>query len=170
MPYKLDRPAPTFDLALGLMLAKHFQVAYVTNDIERTTALFRDRLGIAEFRTIEGPTPDGGHIRSDLALVGTLMYEIVEAHGEDGRIFSDRLPACDGFAARHHHLGYLVHDRAQWDGIVVGAARAGWPAIGRTPNALVRACFVDAPELGHYLEYLLPTPAGLAFFDAVPRS
>jgi hypothetical protein len=170
MPHALARPEPTFDPARGLALAEHFQMAYVTNDIERAGALFRERLGIREFRTIEGATPDGGHIRSDLAWVGTLMYELVEAHGEDGRVFSDRLPETDSFAIRHHHLGYLIHDEREWQGIAAGAERAGWPALVRAPNALVQACFVDAPELGHYLEYLHATPAGLDFFAGVPRS
>jgi hypothetical protein len=33
----------------------------------------------------------------------------------------------------------------------------------------VEVCFVDAPVLGHYLEYFLPKQAGLDFFHSVPR-
>ena len=32
------------------------------------------------------------------------------------------------------------------------------------------SCFVDAPELGHYLEYIFPTQAGIDFFAAVPAT
>jgi hypothetical protein len=168
--YKLDRPAPTFDPALGLARAEHFQMAYVTSDIEEAGRLFRDSLGIREFLRLEGPMAEGGYIRADFAWVGTLMYEIIQAEGPGAEIFTGHVPQGEGFRIRHHHLGFLIHDQAQWDGVQAGAARTGFAIPHHNVNPLVEVCFVEVPGLGHYLEYLFATPAGMDFFHSVPRS
>jgi hypothetical protein len=82
----------------------------------------------------------------------------------------DRMPQASGFALQHHHLGFLIHDQQQWDGVLANAARHGWAVPHRGENPLTRVCFVAVPGLGHYLEYLYATPAGLDFFAGVPRS
>jgi len=170
MPYQLTRPASDFDASAGLLLLEHFQMAYVTNDMDRSRDLFRERLGIRAFSRLEGDTPEGGHIEAEFAWAGTLMYELICARGPGSEIFSNHLPATDDFVVKHHHLGYLVHNRAQWDAVRANAAHSNLPLISRTPNPLVEACFVEVSELGHYLEYLFATEAGMAFFENVPRN
>jgi len=49
MQYLLERPAASVDPDAGLLLAEHFQMAYVTTDIERACELFRSHLGIRRF-------------------------------------------------------------------------------------------------------------------------
>lgn len=170
MTYLLQRPPVAGHTSAGALLAEHFQLAYATNDMDRALDLFRKRLGVREFVQLGGPLAEGGQIRAEFAWVGSVMYEIIEASGTGSEIYMSRLPTGDGFHLRHHHLGFLVHDRAQWDGALAEAQRNGWAVPWHNVNPLVEACFVDVPELGHYLEYLLPTPAGLDFFNAVPRS
>jgi hypothetical protein len=80
------------------------------------------------------------------------------------------MPRTDGFVIRHHHLGFLIQNQEQWDGVLANAARHGWAVPHKNINPLVEVCFVDVPELGHYLEYLYATPMGLDFFASVPRS
>jgi hypothetical protein len=81
----------------------------------------------------------------------------------------DRLPQGDGFALKHHHLGYLIHDQQQWDALLAEIERGGWTMPYRNDNpGFLQACFVDVPQLGHYLEYIFPEEAGLAFFEGVP--
>jgi hypothetical protein len=169
MPFRLSRRACAFDPGRGLVLAEHFQMAYATNDIDRACDLFGQRLGIKQFRRLEGRMPAGGQIRAELAWVGTLMYELISASGPGSDIYMSRLPAGESFALKHHHLGYLIHDQAQWDGVMVQAEQNGWSVPYRNINPLLEACFVDVPELGHYLEYLFPQQAGLDFFESVPR-
>jgi hypothetical protein len=169
MPFRLSRRACAFDPGRGLLLAEHFQMAYATNDIDRACDLFAQRLGIKQFRRLEGRMPAGGQIRAELAWVGTLMYELISASGPGSNIYMSRLPASERFALKHHHLGYLIHDQAQWDGVMAQAERSGWSVPYRNTNPLLEACFVDVPELGHYLEYLFPQQAGLDFFESVPR-
>ncbi len=169
MALMLPRPTEGFDPAAGLLLSEHFQMAYATSDIEAARALFMERLGIREFRRLEGPLAQGGYIRTDLVWVGTIMYELIQAEGPGSEIYMDRLPAGDGLRIRHHHLGYLIHNQAQFDGMLAQAARNGWPVPYRNRNSLLEVCFVDVPELGHYLEYLFPVQAGIDFFSSVPR-
>ncbi|KPH61824.1 hypothetical protein [Novosphingobium sp. ST904] len=170
MTLSLARPAGTLAPGSGLLLAEHFQMAYATNDIAAARDLFSRRLGIREFCVLEGQLAAGGWIRAELAWHGTVMYELIEASGPGSEIYMSRQPPGEGLRLWHHHLGFLIHDEAQWQGVRQGAQGNGWamPYESRTP--LLQACFVDVPELGHYLEYLYPGEAGLAFFASVPRN
>lgn len=162
------RPRATFDPAEGLLRTEHFQMAYATNDIDRACDIFKDRYGIKAFRRLEGRLPAGGDIRVELAWVGTIMYELITASGPGSDLYVGRLPG-DGFAIRHHHLGFLIHDVAEWNALMREIERGKWIMPSRSSNpGFMQSCFVDAPELGHYFEYLFPEPAGLAFFEDVP--
>jgi Glyoxalase/Bleomycin resistance protein/Dioxygenase superfamily len=170
MTYTLQRPPAAFDSAAGLLRVEHFQMAYITNDADAACELFSRQLGIREFARLEGPTPQGGAIRAEFAWVGTLMYEIIQASGPGTEIFSGRMPAADGFVLKHHHLGFLIPDAQQWDGVLANARRNGWNVPHEGVNPLVRVCFVEVPGLPHYCEYLYPTKLGLDFFNGVPRT
>ena len=164
----MKRPAAIAAPAEGLLRAEQFQVAYATNDIDRARTLFAERYGIAAFRRLEGALPAGGRIRVELAWVGSIMYELLTAEGPGAEIFTGRLPR-DDFAIRHHHLGFLIHDAQEWDALHAGIGRTGLTLLSQSSTpGFMQSCFVDAPELGHYLEYLFPEPAGLAFFESVP--
>ncbi len=164
------RPAPPALPALKLMCNDPFQIAYSTNDIERACDIFAERYGISEFRRLEGERPGGGTIRVELAWVGSMMFELMTASGAGSELYMDRLPQ-DGFAIRHHHIGYFVHDDASWDALASEAARLGVAYVpGNVNPGFLKSCFVDAPELGHYLEYIYPEAAGIAFFENVPEN
>ncbi|RSU74846.1 hypothetical protein BRX37_12045 [Sphingomonas sp. S-NIH.Pt3_0716] len=167
----LRRPSPLVDPASGVLRADHFQIAYATNDIDRAQAILADRYGIGAFRRLEGPLAAGGQIRVELAWVGPVMYELLTASGPGSAIYMDRLAPGDVFQMRHHHLGYLIHDAAQWQALLARAQADGLPVphVSHNPG-FMDSCFVDAPELGHYLEYIFPTQAGIDFFAAVPAT
>ena len=145
-------------------------MAYLTNDLDRAKPLFPERLGIREFQDLGGPLPHGGKIRIAPAWVGTTMYEPMETEGSEISVYADWLPGDAGCHLRHHHLGFILHDSAQLHGVETAARAVDWPVAHRNANPLVEVAFVHAPELGHYLEYTLPTEAGLEFFNSVPRS
>lgn len=168
MGERIKRPAAVFDPARGLLRNDHFQMAYATNDIERAQALFSERYGIREYRQLKGEMPSGGHIHVELAWVGNTMYELISASGPGSEIYMSRLPDSE-FTIRHHHLGFLIYNREDWDQLHRVIAEGGFDLLSENNNqGFMRHCFVDAPELGHYLEYIFPEPAGLAFFEAVP--
>jgi extradiol dioxygenase family protein len=163
------RPALKTDPSNGLLCAEHFQMAYATNDIDRAQALFADCYGIRNWKRLEGQLKAGGQIRVELAWVGTIMYELMHATGEGAAIYMDRLPPGEGFHVRHHHLGYLLDSEAQWDALMVEVAEKDhvMPHVSFN-EGFMKSCFVDAPILGHYLEYICPEPAARAFFESVP--
>lgn len=158
----------------GLFRNDHFQMAYVTNDIERACALFSERYGIREYRRLEGELPAGGHIRIELAWCGGLMYELIRAEGPGAEVFNSVLPAHpmgDELVICHHHLGYLLRDQPGWDALEREIAQGGWRVVHRIDvPGFLKACIVEVPEIGHYLEYFLPYAGGIAFFEGVPAS
>ena len=159
-----DRPGQ------GLLHGEHIQVAYVTNDIERACSVFRERYGVETFGPLDADLPSGGKIHIELAWVGGTMLEIIEASGPGTEFYTSRLPT-DEFAIRHHHLAYLVPDQAAWDELQNTIKTGGWEIVfeGHT-DGFMSVCYVDAKELGHYLEYFLLGPAGVAFFESVPAT
>jgi extradiol dioxygenase family protein len=166
----MKRPDCLFDPAAGLLRAEQFQIAYATNDIERACRCFQEQYGIKEFRRLSGPLKTGGHIHVELAWVGTTMYELITAEGPGAELFSRVLPA-SGFAIRHHHLGFLIHSEAEWQALMSEIESKGWKMPSKSSNpGFMRSCFVESPELGHFLEYLFPEAAGIEFFEGVPRS
>jgi hypothetical protein len=169
MEHMLSRSAARCNPREGLLLAEHFQMAYVTTDMDRALGLFRRCFGIQRFSRLEGEMAAGGHIRAEFAWVGTIMYEVICASGPGSDLYMDRLPRGNGFHLKHHHLGFLLRSREEWDAVQAKAGEIGWPIPYRNDNPLVEVCFVDATELGHYLEYFLPKQAGLNFFENVPR-
>jgi hypothetical protein len=164
----MQRPALTIDPAAGLLRAEHFQMAWATNDITRAQALMREHYGVMHWTRFGGPTPQGGSIHVELAWVGTIMYELLTAEGPGSAIYMDRLPTGDGFHMLHHHLGYIVDTAAGWDALLAEVEAKGHHMPHYSAESpFAKSCFVDAPELGHYLEYIFPTPAAVAFFDSV---
>jgi hypothetical protein len=170
MSYTLPRLPTAFDSMSGLLRVEHFQIAYVTNDADAACDLLSHQLGVREFRRLEGQTREGGHIRAEFAWVGAVMYEIIEASGAGTEVFGGPMPHAAGSLLTHHHMGFLIPDAEQWDGVLANAVRNGWSVLHRGSNPLVEFCFVRVPGLPHLLEYLFPTAIGLEFFNSVPRT
>jgi hypothetical protein len=166
----VKRPPVLLNPGSGVLRNDHFQMAYVTNDIERACDVFRQRYGIKAFQTMGGATPAGGEIRVELAWAGGTMYELVHASGPGTDFYNNRLPA-EGFAIRHHHLGFFVQDQEGWDALLQEIERDRWPvAYAMDMEDFIFVRYIEAPELGHYLEYMYPAPAAVEFFENVPRS
>jgi len=162
------RPAAKLNPGHGLLRNDCFQMAYATNDLERACAVFAERFGVADFRRLEGQLPAGGRIRIELAWAGGTMYELLRAEGPGSEFFMSPLPAT-GFAIRHHHLGFFVNTLSDWALLEAEIDRGGFRVCSKSHNmGFLRACIIEVPELGHYLEYILPEPAGVAFFEGVP--
>lgn len=164
----LERPVPVCDPAKGLLNAEHFQLAYATNDIARAEEVFRKRFGVTEFRPTEGENGEGGRISVRAVWIGGVMYEIICGQGPGMDVYTDVAPPGE-FVLRHHHFGYLIPDEAAWSALHEEIARGGWRIRheSHTPG-YVKAMFVEAPELGHLLEFVLPAPALLERFAATP--
>jgi extradiol dioxygenase family protein len=153
-----------------LLRNDHFQIAYATNDIARARDVFSGRYGLREYQNIEGEMPGDGYIRVSLAWSGGTMFELVQAEGPAGAFYNRKMPS-EGFAIYHHHFGYFIQSEAEWEALKAEIERGGWPVVARfnQPGTL-EAWYIEVPELGHFLEFIYPEPAGLAFFESVPVS
>lgn len=164
------RPLTSMAPGDGLLRSEHFQVAYVTNDIARACDVFRDRYGVKDFLGMDSATPEGGAIRIELAWVGGTQFELIQSSGPGTEFYTDRLPA-EGFAIRHHHLGYFIHDQAGWDGLMEKISQEGRRIVFQGHlEGFLRFCYIEAEELGHYLEWIFPEAGGVAFFEGVPAT
>lgn len=170
MPALVKRPDAPLGTAPGFLRRDQFQTAYVTTDLDRACDLLGSRYGISSFSFIEGEMQGGGELRVAFAWVGGNMYEIIDARGPGAVFYTNRLPA-DGFAMAFHHLGFLVHGQEGWDALRAEIAASATPIVFSTevPD-LLDAVYIEAPELGHYLEYILPRPGGVAFFESIPAN
>ena len=154
--------------ATGLLGFEHFQNAYVTNDLARAVEIFRESYGITAFTIFDTALPAPATMRVALVWNGGVMIELIEATGPGTEMYTERLP--DSFAIKHHHFGYLIESEAQWASLERFILAEGKTIALRYEGEMFRVVYVDAPELGHYLEFIMPTLAGRDFFNDVESS
>lgn len=166
---QFDRPVPVFDPARGLLHNDHYHVGYVTNDIERAAGIFHDRFGVAGFRETQNDLPDGGSIALRSVWLGNMMYEITCGAGPGMELYSDHAPPGGDFVLAFHHYGYLVPDEEGWKALRKRIGEGGWRLVldSDTPG-YCRAIYVEVPELGHYLEFVMPREGLAERLNATP--
>ncbi len=74
------------------------------------------------------------------------------------------------FVLKFHHFGYLIPDDAAWAAMERVVASGGWH-MRKPPSdtpGFVKACFVEVPELGHLIEFILPREGMIERFNATP--
>lgn len=145
-----------------MLLANHYQNAYVTRDIEKALELFRARYGVADARhfqaEFEVTTPTGkGLAVNKVAFIwiGALQYELIEPVSGLVDIYSDALPEQ---GLRFHHICMRSHD---WDATLAEVERQQLSIVyrGETSSGL-KFIYADArATLGHYLEFTWVPPA-----------
>ncbi|CAN7457653.1 VOC family protein [Phenylobacterium sp. LjRoot225] len=168
MKEALSRPDATY--GSGLFRNDHFQIAYATTDLDRALALFGERFGVKEFRSMDGDLAAGGKIRMRIGWAGGVMYELLWAEGPGSEVFRHGLPA-EGFAITPHHLGYYVPTAEAWDAVQEEIAAAGFKVLHSTDvPGFLKAIIVEAPGFGQLLEYILPEAGGLQFFETAPSN
>ena len=60
---------------------------------------------------------------------------------------------------------------AFWEALEQEIERGGWKVASKSDNkGFLKAYIIEAPDMGHYLEYIYPEVAGIAFFEGVPSS
>ena len=168
MPEMIQRkPVPS---ASGMLCKEHSHSAWVTNDLDRALETFTGRYGVGDFTFIEGQTPSGGKIKVAFAWAGGQILEIIMSSGPGSEFYNEMLPE-DEFAIRFHHLGFIIHDEADWKQLEQELKDGDWPiAFSTLTHDFIDAYYIKAPELGHYLEYVRPFEAGNQFYNAVPVS
>ncbi len=142
---------------------RHYQNAYVTRDVDKAVAGFKQYADVRALMEIEVPvkvwTPRGegtGVQKLAFVWVGDLNYELIQPkEGDVLAIYRDALPADDRLV--FHHVCHVVDD---FDALMARVEQQPFPVVlkGGTPG-LLEFVYVDTrPWLGHYTEYVWMVP------------
>ena len=149
------------------------QVSYVTNDLERALAMFRDVYGVQNFMDTGRVTFTMGSgevvdFRVALAYVGEMQFEVIEPIGGAVDCYREALPPDGSFAIRFHHLSFRARSREEIEKLKQ-AARDSGHTLGYTgPFGDSAFFYADArAHLGHFLEYTYTDPV---YDAALPRN
>ncbi|RJF91166.1 VOC family protein [Sphingomonas cavernae] len=146
-----------------MITGRHYQNAYVTRNVDKAVASFKQHADIRSLMEIEVPvqlwTPQGegtGVQKLAFVWVEDLNFELIEPKdGETLAIYRDALPADDSL--KFHHVCHVVDD---WDELMGKVEKQPFPIVlkGGTPGML-QFLYLDAREwLGHYIEYVWMVP------------
>lgn len=145
-----------------MLLANHYQNAYVTRDIEQALGYFRMHYGVPDARyfqaEVEVTTPRGTGIAVNKVAfiwIGKLQYELIEPVSGPVDLYREALPEQ---GMRFHHICMRSFD---WDATLAEVERQQLPIVyrGDTSSGL-RFVYADArATLGHYLEFTSVPPA-----------
>lgn len=160
---------------MTVLFKRHFQIAYVVDDIHAGVAEFAAKYAIANWHVMDmaamqGPDSAVRHI----ALAWTdaeLMVELIEPNPAVPSIYSDWRTDLAG--PRFHHLGFLVESDAEFTAIRAQFAVAGCPvaAEGSAGDMLDFAYIDTSRTLGHFYELIhLKGEGRTQFFGQVPRN
>jgi Glyoxalase/Bleomycin resistance protein/Dioxygenase superfamily len=154
-----------------MFTGRHYQNAYVTRNVEKAVAQFKERADIRTLYEIETPvkvwTPQGegvGMQKLAFIWVGDLNFELIEPkEGDVLAIYRDALPADDSL--QFHHVCQVVDE---WEPLWARVQAQPYPVVlkGGTPG-LLEFCYLDTRAwLGHYTEYVWMVPERWAAMGA----
>lgn len=142
--------------------ARHSQIAYVTNDLDRALAVWRDEHDVPAFYvfTNDAPGVESSHpfrMRIALANVGGTEIELIEPLDGTAPLHAEPLPADGGFAIRFHHVamridGCLADFEAHMASLDPERHRVVWS--GRMGDVMRFAYTDERQTLGHYVEHV----------------
>lgn len=142
-----------------MIVGRHYQNAYITRDIAKAVARFREHADTRKVLETEVEvnvwTPQGegvGVQKLAFIWVEDLQFELIEPQSGDVlALYRDALPADDSLS--FHHICNRVDD---WDGFMGQVEQQEFPVVlkGGTPGALEFLYLDTRPLLGHYLEYV----------------
>jgi len=161
---------------MSILFKRHFQIAYLVDDVHAAMAEFGEKYGIAKWHVMDMLAMHGeGSPSRYLALAWTdegLMVELIEPIEDVPSIYSGWRKD-SGQAARFHHLGFLVDNDEEFAAIKRQLAEAGCPVAteGAAGNVLQYAYIDTTKALGHYYELIYLKGEGKTlFFAPVPHN
>jgi hypothetical protein len=153
------------------------QIGYATTDCAEAVRRYGERFGVSKFLMLpntESTIAPGrvAILNVALAFVNDTMIEFIEPVSGADAIYRDVLPS-DGFAIRHHHLGYAVSSEAEWQAKQreIERQRIAVVLSGESPD-VIRYQYIDVrDDVGHYVEYLYYMGSGgRQLLEAIPRN
>ena len=142
--------------------ARHSQNAYVTNDLDRALAIWRDEFGVPEFYVFENDTPGlvsspDYRMKIALANVGGLEIELIEPLPGLAPMHAEVLPEDGSFAVRFHHAAMRIDgDLADFEAHMASLDPVRHSVIWQGGlGEVMRYAYTDArATIGHYLEHV----------------
>jgi hypothetical protein len=152
------------------------QIAYVTTDLAWAIRYFANDHGVARWAELPDMQVETMPERSccvhvALCWVSDLQLELIQPLGGDDSVYRAPLPT-DGFALRLHHLAQLIHTEADYEAQRQALRVHGAPIVfdGHRPGT-ARYFYTDHRQtLGHYIEHVWYTPAGMESMLGLPRN
>ncbi|WP_336968580.1 VOC family protein [Sphingobium aromaticiconvertens] len=146
-----------------MIVGRHFQNAYVTRDVDKAVAQFKQRADVRTLSEIEVPvqlwTPQGegkGVQKLAFVWVGDMQFELIQPkEGDVLALYRDALPGDDRLS--FHHICQIVDD---WDAFMAQVEQQPYPVVlkGGTPGMLQFIYLDTRAWLGHYIEYVWMQP------------
>lgn len=147
--------------------ATHSQNAYVTSDLDRAMAIWRDDFGVSRFHVFENDAPgliSSPEYRMTIALanVGGVEIELIEPSPGQAPLHAEILPTDGSFAMRFHHAALRIDgDLSDFEAYMASLNPATHPVLWRGElGDVMRFAYTDErATLGHYLEHVWFDPA-----------
>jgi hypothetical protein len=157
--------------------ARHHQVAYVTNDLDRAMALFKSAYAAPGFFVGDNSTtrsrPEDPRLRLALCNVGGVEIEMIEPIGDTAPIYSDILARGPALEIRFHHVAIRVDGPIEnWHSHVSSLDLDKHPIAlqGHLGDDCHFLYTDERSRLGHYIEHVWFSPELAAQMRAnVPR-
>lgn len=156
----------------SVLFRRHFQIAYVADDVEQAVAAFRKSHGIAQWDAVDmavmaGPGAPLKFIAN--AWAGDLMIELMQPDEDISSIYTGWQKQT-GLPFRLHHLGFLVDSAEQLATHRQQLADHGYPvATEGSFGDILDFVYADTTaDFGHYHELIWLKPEGDAFFGRIP--
>lgn len=142
--------------------ARHSQIAYVTNDLDRALAVWRDTFGVPAFFVFANDTPglmssQPYQLKIALANVGGTEIELIEPLHGSAPLHAEVLPADGSFAMCFHHVAMrIAGDLAAYEAHMASLDPALHPVVWSGGlGDLMRFAYTDErATLGHYVEHV----------------
>lgn len=139
----------------------HYQNGYITRDIEKAIARFRERSGVEDVTsfevTVPVTTPKGsgfGTYKLAFIWINNLQYELIQPVSGMVDVYTEQLPEDDG--VRFHHTCMRIDD---WGDFRRRVDKRGYRVVLEGGSDQLNYVYLDARDyVGHYLEYVWATP------------
>jgi hypothetical protein len=142
--------------------ARHSQIAYVTNDLDRALAVWREEFDVPAFHVFTNDMPGlessrPFQLKIALANVGGTEIELIEPLHGSAPLHAEPLPGDGSFAICFHHVAMRIEGTlADFDAHMASLDPLRHPAVWTGGLAdLMRYAYTDErPTLGHYVEHV----------------
>lgn len=142
--------------------ARHSQIAYVTNDLDRAMDVWRDQFDVPAFYVFTNDMPglEASHpyqLKIALANVGGTEIELIEPLHGSAPLHAEPLPADGSFAMCFHHVAMRITGKlADYEAHMASLDAEAHPVAWTGGFAdLMRYAYTDERRtLGHYVEHV----------------